>query len=248
MTLNPKSTYNGLVLEKLNFLERGKVSDFIHQKFKKNISQKSLGDVLKSARKKKEITLEQAEEETKVRVKYLRALEQGRYDGLPGNVYAIGFLSKYADFLELDKEESIRRFRLERGESQYESKLMPERRIKEPLFFLTPKIIMVLAVTLALIGVLSYIVYSVRGVVAPPNLFISSPSADQVLTQDKVDIIGKTDEGITLLINNQNVLTDNNGNFTQQVKLNPGLNTFQVQAINHLKKETIKQIQILAQF
>lgn len=210
--------------------------------------EKSLGEILKSARRKKEITLERAEEETKVRVKYLKALEEGRFEALPGNVYALGFLSKYADFLELNKDELMTRFRSERGETQYSAGLMPLRRIKEPLLYLSSKTLIVTVIVLVLAGILGYIIYSVRAFTLPPNLLISSPSAEQVLTQNTVDIIGKTDEGVTLMINDQTILLDGNGNFTQQVKLNAGLNVFEVKAISRLKKEKIVQVKILAQF
>jgi len=221
------------------------VSNFIRKKIN---PEKSLGEILKSVRKKKEITLDQAEEETKVRKKYLRALEEGRYDELPGNVYALGFLVKYLDFLDLDKGKLTLRFKMECGEAVRDKRLMPKRRISEPLFFLTQKMVVVVVVVLAILGILGYIVYSVRAITTAPNLAISSPSQEQVLKEDKVNIIGKTDIGITLLINNQTILLDGNGNFNQQVKLNPGLNTFEIKAISQLKKETVKQIKILAQF
>ena len=221
------------------------MSNFIRKKIE---PEKSLGEILKSARKKKEITLDQAEEETKVRVKYLRALEEGRYDELPGNIYALGFLTKYLDFLELDKGKLTQRFKMECGEAVKEKRLMPNRRMKEPLFFLTGKTVVVLAAFLVIVGILGYIIYNVRALTTAPNLVISSPSQEQVLKEDKVNIIGKTDPEITLLINNQTIALDGNGNFSQQVKLNPGLNTFEIKAISQLKKETVKQIRILAQF
>lgn len=221
------------------------MKDFIRKKIN---PEKSLGEILKSARKKKEITLDQAEEETKVRRKYLRALEEGRYDELPGNVYTLGFLAKYLDFLDLDEAKFTLRFKMECGETVKEKRLMPTRRMKEPFFFLTGKTIAVVAVFLVIVGILGYIIYNVRAITTAPNLVISSPNQEQVLKEDRVNIIGKTDSGITLLINNQTILLDGNGNFNQQVKLNPGLNTFEIKAISQLKKETVKQIKILAQF
>ena len=221
------------------------MKDFIRKKIN---PEKSLGEILKLARKKKEVTLDQAEEETKVRVKYLRALEEGRYDELPGNIYALGFLTKYLDFLELDKGKLTQRFKMECGEAVKEKRLMPNRRMKEPFFFLTGKTVTVLVVFLVIVGILGYIIYNVRAITTAPNLVISSPSQEQVLKEDKVNIIGKTDPAITLLINNQTIVLDGNGNFNQQVKLNPGLNTFEIKAISQLKKETVKQIRILAQF
>lgn len=218
-------------------------------KFKKIQMDKTLGDILKVTRKRKKISLTQAEEETKVREKYLEALEEGRYEALPGNVYALGFLSKYIDYLGLlNKSELMNRFRLERGESPMQSRLAPNRQLKEPLIFLTPRLMTILAIVLVSAGILGYIIYSVRSFTQPPNLEISSPSSEQVLKENQVDIIGKTDSGISLLINGQAVMLDGNGNFHQTVKLTPGLNTFEIKAINRLKKENIRQIKILAEF
>jgi len=220
------------------------MTDFVRRK----IQPKTLMEILKSSRRKKGLTLEEAEAETKVRVKYLEALEEGRFDILPSNVYALGFLAKYAEFLEIDKEPLLDQFKAERGQSEDISKLVPERRIKESFFSITPRLIIVLIIILILAGIIGYIIYSVRSFTSPPNLQISSPSSEQVIKEDKVEIVGKTDEGATLMINNQTVLIDDRGNFHQQVKLNPGLNTFEVKATNRLKKETVKQVKILAEY
>ena len=218
--------------------------EFIHRKIKPH---RSLGEILKTARKKKELTLEQAEEETKVRARYLEALEDGRYELLPASVYTVGFLAKYADFLGLKKDELIQQFGSERGKGYNHAKIMVERRIREPLFSVTPKLLMICGIVLVLVLVLGYIFFSVRSFMSPPNLAISSPSADQVITEEKVQIIGKTDEGVTLMINGENVPTDDKGNFTQSVKLHPGLNSFEVRSINGLKKENVKLIKVLAE-
>ena len=209
---------------------------------------KGLGETLASARKKKNITIEQAEEETKIRARYLRALESGSYEQLPGNVYALGFLTKYADFLGVDKKSLILQFKIERKESTHPVSFTREKRIKGPRFSITPKLLIFLIVLLAFGLIFSYIIYSVRAFAMPPNLEISSPVAEQVVKESKTKIIGKTDEGVILLINDQSVLLDDNGNFSQEVKLNQGLNTFELKAENRLKKQTVKQLKILAEY
>lgn len=220
------------------------MADFVRRK----IQSKSLGDILKAARQKKELDLPQIEEETKIRVKYLAAFEEGRYDELPGSVYATGFLAKYADFLELDKKDLIHQFKMELGESGYLGKLAPERRLREPMFSVTPKTLVVTGIILVLVLIIGYIVYNVRSLTQPPNLVIASPSAEQVLKERTVEIIGKTDEGSTLFINNQSVLLDGNGNFNERVKLSPGLNVFEVKSVSRNKKTTVQQVKILAEF
>jgi cytoskeleton protein RodZ len=49
----------------------------------------------------------------RIRAAYLEAIEEGRYDRLPGPVYALGFVRAYAVHLGLDGEEAVRRFKLE---------------------------------------------------------------------------------------------------------------------------------------
>jgi cytoskeleton protein RodZ len=46
-----------------------------------------------------------------IRYNYLVAIEDGRYEDLPGQAYAIGFVRAYADHLKLDGDEVVRRFK-----------------------------------------------------------------------------------------------------------------------------------------
>lgn len=61
-----------------------------------------IGNTLREARARQELELHQVEADTKIRAKYLRALEDERFDVLPGEAYAKGFLRTYADYLGLD--------------------------------------------------------------------------------------------------------------------------------------------------
>lgn len=61
-----------------------------------------IGQRLRSAREEREVSLEMAESETKIRRKYLEALEDGREVDLPGEVYLKGFLRTYGNYLDLD--------------------------------------------------------------------------------------------------------------------------------------------------
>lgn len=61
-----------------------------------------IGSSLRTAREHRQLELPQVERATNIRVKYLEALEEERFDVLPGTAYAKGFLRTYADFLGLD--------------------------------------------------------------------------------------------------------------------------------------------------
>jgi cytoskeletal protein RodZ len=61
-----------------------------------------IGSTLREARVRRKLTLQQAEEDTKIRVKYLQAMENEDFDLMPGQAYVKGFLQTYAIYLGLD--------------------------------------------------------------------------------------------------------------------------------------------------
>ncbi|MBV8080389.1 MAG: helix-turn-helix domain-containing protein [Actinobacteria bacterium] len=61
-----------------------------------------IGNSLREARTRRRIEFAQAEQATKVRGKYLRALEDEQFELLPSPTYVKGFLRTYADYLGLD--------------------------------------------------------------------------------------------------------------------------------------------------
>ena len=61
-----------------------------------------IGSSLREARVRQELDFPELEERTKIRPKYLRALEDERFDILPAPTYVRGFLRSYAEALGLD--------------------------------------------------------------------------------------------------------------------------------------------------
>jgi cytoskeletal protein RodZ len=74
-----------------------------------------LGRLLRETRTAKEFTLAEVEANTRIRQKYLEALESGDYTVLPKGATARGFLRNYARFLEVDPDEAVRVFAAESG-------------------------------------------------------------------------------------------------------------------------------------
>jgi len=61
-----------------------------------------IGATLREARLRQDLDFPELEERTKIRPKYLRALEDERFDILPAPTYVRGFLRSYAEALSLD--------------------------------------------------------------------------------------------------------------------------------------------------
>jgi cytoskeletal protein RodZ len=76
-----------------------------------------IGNTLREARIRRGLTLADVETVTKIRSKYLEALEENDFEVLPGATVVKGFLRSYAVFLKIDPELLLAEYR-----SQYESR------------------------------------------------------------------------------------------------------------------------------
>ena len=70
-----------------------------------------IGEVLRDARQRAGLELRDVEQRTKIRLKYLRALESEDWGELPTSAYAKGFLRTYAQLLGLDAEALVDEYR-----------------------------------------------------------------------------------------------------------------------------------------
>ncbi|MGL5253765.1 MAG: helix-turn-helix domain-containing protein [Brevinema sp.] len=72
-----------------------------------SVSNQSLGQYLKEIRESKGLSIDEASRETNIAKRYIEALESDQYDFMPADMYTTGFLSAYADILELDRDSII---------------------------------------------------------------------------------------------------------------------------------------------
>lgn len=79
-----------------------------------------IGDALREARERLGRTLQDASQSTRVRTDYLRALEEENFHVIGSDVYAKGFLTTYARYLELDPEPLLERYRHDVQTSGYD--------------------------------------------------------------------------------------------------------------------------------
>jgi cytoskeleton protein RodZ len=89
-----------------------------------------IGRSLREARIRHGYDLAEAEAATKVRTKYLNALEEERFEVLPAPTYVKGFLHSYAEYLGLDGQLYVDEYnaRYGAGEDEYVVTMQPKRR------------------------------------------------------------------------------------------------------------------------
>src|SRR2546423_8488855 len=129
-----------------------------------------IGERLREARMRQGRDISEVEAATKIRAKYLRALENDEFTMLPGSTYVKSFLRTYAEYLGLDAHLLVEEFRAQhepRGEEEIPTFTPPsrarpphERRAPGPGLAMSPGLLLaggVLAVLilLAVIGLAS---------------------------------------------------------------------------------------------
>jgi cytoskeletal protein RodZ len=157
-----------------------------------------IGRLLEHKRKDQGLSLEEVEQATKIRKRYLTGLEREDYAMLPDAVYARGFLKTYANYLGLDGEafarqlKSTRKPRRERG-IDYNSR--PESDFEQPLMspsglsgtrkrkVSTSAVVTLLVALLALAAVIGALYFVGRGVQASK---VGTPAAPPRQEQQNV--------------------------------------------------------------
>jgi len=77
-----------------------------------------VGKKLREARTRRKLGLQEVEDATKIRGRYLRAIESEDWDQLPGDTYARAFIRTYGGFLGLDGERLAEEQRRQRGSAR----------------------------------------------------------------------------------------------------------------------------------
>jgi cytoskeletal protein RodZ len=205
----------------------------------------SLPERLLAARERKGVDLYRAERDTKIRARYLAALEHGEYGELPGAVYTKGFLRNYAIYLGLDPEDVIRQWKRERGDGQVpaEPVLSVPKPLAAPRQGLTfSPVIVVAALLTILIGAFAvYMGVQLVRFAKPPTLAVTNPSQAVIDVGENTttfQLRGTTIPGATVTISvagreqPYRVSADDTGRWVADVDLRRGRNQFDIAALD----------------
>ncbi len=194
----------------------------------------TLGEQLRAQRERKGITLEQAAADTRIREKFLTALEAGDYPSLPGAVYTRGFLRNYAEYLDLETDELVVLFLQERSgappEATPKRTFKPYRPVVHKSLLFRP-VVFVPVLIIAFVGLfLGYMYYQFSTFATLPKLEITDPSTDGLAASSELVVHGITVPGarvtVTLIPGPDflDIRSGDDGAFDAKVVLSPGSN------------------------
>lgn len=204
-----------------------------------------VGPQLKARRQALRLSLAQVELDTKIRGKYLTALEAGDYAKLPNDIYSRGFVQHYANHLGLDGRAIASAYAAERGGVAKGATRAPRLERPRRLVF-TGQIVGWGAVVAATAAVLAYLLWQFSALAGAPRLVVTSPDSDRPLTGSVIEVSGATTPGSDVRVDDSPVLTDTDGNFTEKVALQNGVNVIHISSRSKLGKVTTVTRNILA--
>lgn len=220
---------------------------------KKSVGTLTLGEKLQKLRSERRISLHEVSKATQIQLKYLEYLEDGKYDKLPVDVYAKGFLRNYADFLGINENILIKLYEKEKGiKNNLKKNKDPEKKKMNPLkassFIVTPKIIIVSIISLLVAGGFFYLYKEIGTFASIPRLVITSPENNYSTTGNSVVVEGITDRDSKVFINNQPIMVNDEGRFRENITLQSGTNALNIKAVNRFDKNAEEKLTILSSF
>jgi cytoskeletal protein RodZ len=202
----------------------------------------SLGEMLQAARERKGVDLYRAERDTKIRLKYLAALEDDALAELPPPVYTKGFIRNYALYLGLEPDDVIERWRDQLQVQRRQERVIvapPPRPLAAPRRgpLITPGRIVAVMISLVVAAFLAFLGWQVLRFAAVPELAVTSP-ASLVIEVDaesytlagtagpaaRVSIAGPGNQTFTV------IASSTDGTWSRSVPLSKGRNDFRIVA------------------
>lgn len=201
----------------------------------------NVGQILKEARLKKGISLIKLENITKIKREFIIKIEESDWDNLPEFPVISGFVKNIANALDLPTNNINAVLRRDYPPKKLTINPTPDVGSK---FSWSPKLTFIVGVGILIIIVLSYLGFEYAKFIKPPELEINSPKNNEIITNMKVKVSGKTTTDVGLTINNQPIILDQEGNFTTEIQITKNTKELKFVATSRSGKVTEKNISI----
>ncbi|MBI5420813.1 MAG: hypothetical protein HZA35_00660 [Parcubacteria group bacterium] len=181
------------------------------------------------------MSLEKLSEVSGVPLHPLVLFEEDRFLNDVSEAYALAYLRKIAQYLEISGE-SIRSLYFEaRSNTTHHTKEDDHRGVekKERLLFFSRDV----GLTLLVLGIVFWLLgYQAYNYFRLPSLVILSPEDNAIRMEREIEIRGKTEQGVLVKINNEAVQIDRN-EFQYRYFLTPGVNILDIVAERRFGKK-----------
>lgn len=202
---------------------------------------KTLGDHLKNIREVRNISLAKLSEMTKIKKRFLSAIEEGQWEKLPELPIVVGFVKSIANVLDVNSDALVSL--LKRDYPPKDIKVNPNPEVPKE-FRIGPKHLFFSGVSLIIISIVAYLIFQYSQFTRPPMLDVISPQDGQEIFTEVLSVNGLTEESASVIVNDQPAFVDTDGNFYTEIKVTDSLETIEVIAKSRSGRESRQTIKV----
>ncbi|MBI4057891.1 helix-turn-helix domain-containing protein [Candidatus Microgenomates bacterium] len=173
---------------------------------------RTFGSFFNQARRRRNLSVTKLAQKTKIKPHYIAALEKEQWHVFPNFTIARGFVYTIAGTIGVDPETAIA---ILRRDFQEQKKV---REVYSPKVVWTPRLTLVFVFGIATVLLTGYLVSQYITYVAPPSLSLG----EVVRSGETVKVLGKTNEEVSILVNGEPVLVDDDGMFSVMLSVGSG--------------------------
>ncbi len=217
---------------------------------RKIVRTQTLGEVFRRTRLERGYQLDEVAKRTMIPVAFVEYLEKGKHEALPARVYVEGYVRKVADALNLNENAMVKIYKREVGIQENLAKEHKKHektsRFKNPRFVVHPTLLRNVVVVLLIFAAVGYLWFQVSSLSKAPQISLIQPNSDTHINTDELLVLGNVSKGASVTINGQSVFVSESGDFKENLTLEEGANSIQVQAQSRLGKVTTITRQVYA--
>ena len=210
----------------------------------------TIGEMLKEERQQHRLSIQKLAQKTRIKAKYLLALENNQFDQLPSATFVKGYIKIYGQLFGFDHQPLIALLRRDFKES-VKGQLVPREFIKPVLKkrqFFSPAAFVVIGLVLTFLTLISYVGFKWYQLTQPPELEITYPVEDSLVAA-RVSVKGYTEADAIVTVNSQPVALQTDGSFETEVYLpREGVNTISIESQDRQGKSTLVQRSVRVKF
>lgn len=193
---------------------------------------------LKKTREDAGLSLDDLEQKTHISKKYLSAIENCEFEKLPkAKAYRIAYLREYALAVNLNPDTVVYQFTREAGLDDVKT-IHPQTSVKFFPFSSISYMARNLAVVILILAFVAYLIWQIKGIVEPPKLLVYTPQEGFVTNNMRTLIQGETDRECKITINGQELMTNEQGQFSTNIDLTNGVNAITIESTKKHGKTT----------
>lgn len=204
----------------------------------------TLGRKLKRVRESSRLSVAQVSAKLRIKPEYITAIEDSRYTVLPSAVFVKNYVQRYVKLLGVSYAtvEPLLQAELKVYEHNPHIPTLKRHLTKQPLQLRF--VVVGLTMLFVVLGLVAYFGLEITNIIEPPALQVNALPAKVEYAERVLTVAGQTAPEAVVSINDQAIPVQSNGQFSQQMSLQPGTNILKIEAKTKRSQPHIEYVQI----